>query len=98
MATAYTPGPWEVNEFGLVYALPQDGGDASVLIADVVADDQRERPTPQEEANGRLIAAAPALLAAVQGLTRWAHLLGGWEATVWDAAKAAIEAATGEAP
>ena len=67
--TTYTPGPWHVHQGDLVYA---DGR----MIADCELTPMHKRPAPmlaQDHANAILIAAAPALLAALKDLTIYAH-------------------------
>ena len=58
--TAHTPGPWRAE--------PRDSGGLSIMAkSDVVAQTNRYGPTlPCVEANARLIAAAPDLLAALK--------------------------------
>jgi len=60
--TEHTPGPWEDNGNGLIYGQCLGDDDEAPFVADVCTNPNAY--TRQERANGRLIAAAPALLAA----------------------------------
>jgi hypothetical protein len=91
----FTPGPWEVGE-------PNQGG--SVLAVGVfsdrwhIADVWRDVPelVEEAEANARLIAAAPDLLAALKRSLDWlASYQGAGADRVWEQAKAAIAKAEG---
>lgn len=70
--TAHTPGPWAVNyspaDGFSVWHDPRQHGDmkrgAVIIAADL-------RAKPETEANARLIAAAPDLLAALRDLLEW---------------------------
>ena len=88
----HTPGPWRIECFE-VTAGPPDGFDpiwtCGCCGGYAMAGDPLEAI-----ANGRLIAAAPELLEALKGVVRVAD-----RATQeFDAARAAIAKATGEAP
>lgn len=90
MKTEHTPGPWKVRED---YA-----GAQSVVSADAFLARVGPPNTEQAEANARLIAAAPELLEALQGLlaaVEQGTLPGSGKAQ--DAARAAIAKATGSA-
>lgn len=63
MTTPHTPGPWKVDEDAPVIVSAQDGTDIAI------ASGRAERGTVQE-ANARLIAAAPEMLAALVILVR----------------------------
>ena len=83
----HTPGPWGYAWAGGIALVFQKG---EATIASIPYDDDNE--IPQVEANARLIAAAPDLLEALQGVLRVAD-----RATVeFDAARAAIANAIGE--
>lgn len=97
----FTPGPWTFstdNQFGdtRFYIAQQEGApytphysDVATVIAETCVGDQ----LAIQEANARLIAASPELLAALQGVLRVAD-----RATdEFDAARAAIAKATGAA-
>lgn len=94
MTTTHTPGPWEYDG-DYIFAAAIGG-----YIADPNTDDMtsgryvaKRDAQVQIEANARLIAAAPDLLAALQGVLRVAD-----RATdEFDAARAAIARATGSA-
>jgi hypothetical protein len=96
MNTKHTPGPWEA--FGPV-KFTVYGGDPKVRIA--VIDYCTGAPTDEHDANGRLIAAAPDLLAALRlaqeamraPLDDWK---GEIERKALDAARAAIAKAEGK--
>lgn len=100
----WTPGPWARRVADGSYCAPDlaplviqgDGWEIALVIGDVVA--VRERT----EANARLIAAAPALYEALEGLTR---LVGAFSHTTQrgksqkarlEAARAALRHARGE--
>lgn len=61
--TQHTPGPWEAMDSGLIYAPPMEGDGESILICDV---GEIDPSTPDRAANALLIAAAPAMLAALE--------------------------------
>ena len=76
MTTKHTPGPWDIREgfrsdtwevFPTRGAPPDDGFSAWAELATVVAD-YNDDDMSEGEANARLIAAAPELLAALQAL------------------------------
>ena len=72
MNTQHTPGPWEVSNDHKPspYIIRQDGrftGFASVKFHDFL---KNERARQEQEANARLIAAAPELLAALERLIK----------------------------
>jgi len=71
MKTTHTPGPWNVTRYGLqVY----DKGANLIAKVETLAciggtdDAAAQRASDQEQANARLIAAAPDLLAALEEL------------------------------
>ena len=86
-AANYTPGPWVTSSLpnGTEWTVSADGGD---MLADLTG-------CPNEKANAALIAEAPNLLVALQGLVAdWERVMG---RPIPDdhEAKAAIHAATG---
>lgn len=86
----HTPGPWRTHDVQPEIWTRQvwtDESHGSVMIATTGGVDK--------EANARLIAAAPELLAALKALVEWAAFTGGWEAPCWDDARAAIKKAEG---
>jgi hypothetical protein len=105
--TKHTPGPWRYipNLIGAANGAQDDGYAypyliyaGSEFVAQVVTDQLCEKSCDEE--NARLIAAAPAMLEALQAL------VSGWpgsgavinvRAAVFQKARAAIAAATGEA-
>src|SRR5262249_39013946 len=94
----HTPGPWEVglySEFRDRYSINAQQWTA---LADVVVRlDGESTPTGEGEANARLIAAAPDLLASLQELERW-FITEGSSDKKWPPfvrARAAIARATG---
>lgn len=92
MKTAHTLGPWFTKREGFLTVYVEARLRAGV-IQEVAACGPTEAGPEQQEANARLIAAAPDLLAALQGVLRVAD-----RATdEFDAARAAIAKATGEA-
>jgi hypothetical protein len=68
---AHTPGPWEASRWRVCYGvLP---GQRIGVICDVATN--KESRTPESEANARLIAAAPDLLAACKAaIEEFRHL------------------------
>lgn len=64
-SNTHTPGPWEAQDSGLIYAPPPDSENESILICDVGEIDET---TPDRTANARLIAAAPQLLEGAEDL------------------------------
>lgn len=89
--SAHTPGPW--TNHGRIYntGFPHSSVGAKTLIARVYSEAFGD--IEQEGANARLIAAAPDLLAALQGVLRVADR----KTDEFDAARAAIAKATGDA-
>jgi hypothetical protein len=66
-----TPGPWEVSDTSIV-----SGDDDNGFCIAVIEDDgDYAAPHDQREANARLIAAAPDLLAALRGLVGLVQLI-----------------------
>lgn len=103
--TQHSPGPWEIAEDGQYF------GDSSATYRAlyVIQTNQRviARTTlpadEKEQANARLIAAAPELLAALHGIMRhlkenciWRESRADYGSDLLDAARAAIAKATGE--
>lgn len=98
MQTTHTPGPWAIVETASAHI-----GERAILDADgyTVCN-----PSPMGAANARLIAAAPAMLEAltlllnVEGAAKYGARLKGFAGLDvsyhFDAARAAIAAATGE--
>jgi hypothetical protein len=62
---SHTPGPWKLN---FSNAEPAVTDYDNVMIAIVTTDEDKPQETEEVLANGRLIAAAPELLAAIKGL------------------------------
>jgi hypothetical protein len=91
-AAKHTPGPWVINDLYAeteIHGPQNSGAMIAVMRPWGMASDE---PNPQH-ANARLIAAAPELLEALQGVLRVAD-----RATdEFDAARAAIAKATGSA-
>lgn len=71
--TQHTPGPWVACDWGYIVADDPTGRHEDIYIAEVCREDDEGRIVPpiEQQANARLIAAAPDLLAALQGLA-WA--------------------------
>mgnify|MGYP001260829464 CR=1 FL=1 len=96
----HTPGPWTVRR-----SMPEDGYDCWFISAcplpnrEVdIGDVAGGYPHEQKEANARLIAAAPELLAALSAmLTHMGMDEDEWNKPTYDQARAAIAKATGEA-
>lgn len=75
----HTPGPWEVAPSHCsVLGNPDAAGfDDLCVVADCEPDDPCCVPADQQDANARLIAAAPDLLAALEDAKQWLeHELG----------------------
>lgn len=87
----HTPGPWVFQAHD--HWLPAVVIGESVWHAGLVTG--RERPG-EHEANARLIAAAPDLLAALKALLPWVAAPPSDSAEAWRAAQAAIAKAEGE--
>jgi hypothetical protein len=99
---SYTPGPWVRGEIHDRHIVKDGNGN---LVADAAGPSNLKQET--REANARLIASAPSLLAALKQLMEWEgydHEAGYYpdEDTeqraieVWDDAKAAITEAKGQ--
>lgn len=85
----YTPGPWFTHRsgFSTVYVEARiDGG----LLQEVAACGPTEKAAEQQDANARLIAAAPDLLEALQDAALWV------DGDLKSKVRAAIAKATGE--
>jgi hypothetical protein len=94
--TQHTPGPWNIRETETHVTVI--GADNEVLFHD-------DKRIPRVIADARLIAAAPELLAALEGMEKWASSIhDGYPpstasiaaAPYREAARAAIAKATGE--
>jgi len=109
MSAQHTPGPWAVEEpMDHELWIVEDGKEAyewRVIAGCPWPDEPRDIPRKQVEANARLIAAAPDLLAALEKAAPfigWAstrgQILAGVDADeLCDVIDAAIAKATGEA-
>ncbi len=92
----HTPGPWHWNGIATIWNTRGNVGEVEreVIIAQVVTDYVNRthvEPIPVIEANARLIAAAPELLAALEEVVR----ISDRKHNAWDAAHAAIAKAKG---
>lgn len=98
----HTPGPWTVFSPG-DEAWP--GIEAPEVGTSIAVFENKEseyagiqgRNREEALANARLIAAAPDMLAALEALTAWAAMMGGWGAPCWEQASEAILKATEQA-
>jgi hypothetical protein len=73
--TKHTPGPWQ-QSWQFIVAPDPDGIHPDIYIAEIAHEDSEGRiaSPEQQEANGRLIVAAPALFAACRiVIDRWEH-------------------------
>ena len=61
----HTPGPWELNDWGLIYGQPGPDDEEAPFVCDV-ADAIAGIMTDEERANGALIETAPELLEALE--------------------------------
>jgi len=74
ITTEHTPGPWQ-QSWQFIVAPDPDGIHPDIYIAEIAEEDSEGRiASPgQQKANGRLILAAPALLAALKGIIDYAE-------------------------
>ena len=96
MTTVHTPGPWHTKRdgFSAVYVEARIGGG---WVQEVAACGPTEKGSEQQEANARLIAAAPELLEALQDCL--GQIAAGPDGQrVYFAAKKVIAKATGSQP
>lgn len=93
MQTKFTPGPWHTKRegFSTVYVEARIGGG---MIQEVAACGPTAEGSEQQEANARLISAAPELLESLDFCARVLNELR-MEGPALDAARAAIYKATG---
>lgn len=96
--STHTEGPWRVDDNGRDV---RAGGRGGLFVARAYEIEQDEPPygadVQQWEANARLIAAAPDLLAALKRSLNWlASYPGGCASNAYDAARAAIAQAEQE--
>lgn len=94
MNTKHTPGPWSYDSEGYVY-----GGEQGLIITDPSCSNP-DISADQNEANARLIAAAPELLTALENVIQFHYgnkgLRGECDHIGWvRVARAAIAKATG---
>ena len=106
MSTSFTSGPWKAEG----YFVRQAGQAGTRMIADVCYTGPHHTPPDEypkscalvDEANARLIAASPDLLAALvdcaECLKRLPDVDGAYRATCLNQASAAINLATGQKP
>jgi hypothetical protein len=64
----HTPGPWQDNDAGRIYAPVPVGADEAPFVADCCNNPGSSQCTTREKANASLIAAAPELLEALESL------------------------------
>lgn len=97
----HTPGPWEHGNNGLIYGQCAEDDVEAPFVCDVIEDSAMQALgmlSPIEEANARLIAAAPELLDALTHTLDFLHANDDGEDDVrWriEKAQAAIAKATG---
>ena len=74
ITTEHTPGPWQ-QSWQFIVAPDPDGIHPDIYIAEIAEKDSEGRiaSPEQQKANGRLILAAPALLAALKGIIDYAE-------------------------
>ena len=94
MTTKHTPGDWYVTGEMTRYINVRIGGGLIQEVASCGPTEADGGYGSQQEANARLIAAAPDLLEALRGVLRIADR----KTDEFDAARAAIAKATGEQP
>lgn len=82
MTTKHTPGPWKANglpntpktdDFHYACAVWTANGETPICFTGGAPGRYLDEPKEMQDANARLIAAAPELLAALTGLTEWAR-------------------------
>ena len=99
MTMKHTPGPWSVDAMGFIYApadseLPENSNQgAQLVLAKLLS-----HSTVRTAGNASLIAAAPDLLEALEGIIEYREraLLDTRETPAYAAARAAIRKAKGE--
>lgn len=96
----HTPGPWWLQADGVgwyVECTPERGHSVAYVRAEVEEDDP-DTPDAEKEANARLIAAAPDLLAVLQELEKSSRYWSEYDVPlgIVDRISAAIAKATGE--
>lgn len=64
----HTPGPWKIDTFGNIHQIIADGETVVARVTSQAANQKAE--TERTTANARLIAAAPEMLEALEGLLR----------------------------
>jgi hypothetical protein len=97
--SAHTPGPWEAENNGHFWEIsPKNIVSAQPYrVGDVCASDPENPNSGIQEANARLIAAAPELLEALQNILAVAGVrIDDPRIVQFDAARAAVAKATGE--
>lgn len=104
MITAHTPGPWS-TDWGFIVAPDPNGVYPDLYIAEIAREDSEEpdrvASLEVQEANARLLAAAPELLAALEYFYNISHdlpssLEKGYLAQAQAQARAALCRARGE--
>ena len=99
MSAAHTPGPWRlepVNDRSINHLCPVDPNDLSLLT--VVMQDETPFAAVYNDADARLIAAAPELLEALKAICDEQDERQGYASIeTYDRARAAIAKATGGA-
>lgn len=79
---SYTPGPWGVEQTSCsnwIGRMRPDGTKIDYIVAHTDRDSLRDDVLVRNDANARLIAAAPEMLAAIQGAMRIVSLWNGRE-------------------
>lgn len=64
--SAHTPGPWVVSSVGIGFEVDDRDGNQVAQASQRLSDGRGRSHFPERQANGRLIAAAPDLLAALE--------------------------------
>lgn len=105
----FTPGPWRIRYRTDIVGVRQDVGHEGVVAGCGNHESNQVDCNPESEANARLIAAAPDLLAELSRLMpalerierdypdRWLYVFGGSGISTLNGARAAIARATGQA-
>ena len=94
-AASHTSGPWAVLPDRPYEVLDRTASRIAIASAGEMPAGRADNVV---EANARLIAAAPDLLAALNALAAWADHMGGWDSPAWEQAEESIAKATGREP
>ena len=91
----YTPGPWVAHRNSAFWEIDADTSEGLFKLGDVCASDPEHPDGGLQEANARLIAAAPELLEALEMMLDMSEMGGFGKSAAEDTARAAIAKARG---